>query len=238
MSSLPDLTQYSAATFDVYGTIINWEPEIADFLQAWTSSQGQDRSRDELLTMYDRLRQPIQDLRPAYRYPEVLRKTLDAMTLELNCELPASLREEFGEIAGTHKPFPDSRDALLALKERGLKLGALSNIDEESFSRMLKTLDVEFDVVVTAQRVGAYKPDKAHFMAALSDMLALGIPQSQVLHIAQSRRADVVPANEIGLSCVWVNRQGHKFGRSGAGAEDCRPDFEVPSLKALVDESV
>ena len=235
MSMKPNLSDYSAATFDVYGTIINWEPEIAVFLRTWVDSQGLKKTDAELLAMYDRLRKPIQTERPAHRYPEVLKRTLDAMSGELGCALPAEVREEFGGIAGTHKPFPDSRDVLLGLRKRGLKLGALSNIDEASFARMLKTLDVSFDVVVTAERVGAYKPDKVHFMAALSDMLAMGIPQSSVLHIAQSRRADVVPANELGLTCVWVNRRGHIFGRQGEGAEHSHPDFEVSSLASLLE---
>ena len=184
--------------------------------------------------MYDRLRQPIQNERPAHRYPEVLKRTLDAMSEELGCALPLDLREDFGSIAGAHQPFPDSRGALLGLRKLGLKLGALSNIDEVSFARMLETLGVSFDTVVTADRVGAYKPDKAHFMAALSDLLAMNIPPSRVLHIAQSRRADIVPANELGLACVWVKRRGHVFGRQGQGAENARPDFEVSSLAELV----
>ena len=70
---------------------------------------------------------------------------------------------------------------------------------------------------------------------ALSDLLALGLPRERVLHVAQSRRADIVPANRIGLSCVWVDRPGHMFGRAGRGAEDARPDWEVSSLADLVD---
>ena len=230
------LSDYAATTFDVYGTIIDWEPEIATFLRGWVESQGLKKTDAELLSIYDSLRQPIQSERPAHRYPEVLRRTLDAMAAELNCSLSSGVRERFGAIAGTHSPFPDSRDALLELRRRGLKLGALSNIDEASFARMLQTLGVSFDVVVTAERVGAYKPDKPHFMAALSDLLAMGIPPEKVLHVAQSRRADIVPANELGLTCVWVNRQGHIFGRHGDGAEDSHPDFEVSSLAELLED--
>ena len=235
MSRKPNLSDYAAVTFDFYGTIVNWEPEIAEFLRHWVASQGLTGSPADLLSSYDRLRRPIQNERPAYLYPEVLRRTLDAMAEELNCPLPADVREQFGSIAGTHRPFADSRDALLGLRGRGLILGALSNIDEASFARVTQILGVSFDVVVTAERVGAFKPDKPHFLTALADLLALGIPQHKVLHVAQSRRADIVPANELGLTCVWVNRQGHQFGRTGDGAEMAHPDFEVPSLAALLE---
>ena len=127
------------------------------------------------------------------------------------------------------------RLAMIIAWSLGLTLGALTNIDERSFAQATERAGISFDVVVTAQRVGAYKPDHAHFWAALSDLLALGIPRERVLHVAQSRRADIVPANRIGLSCVWVDRPGHMFGRAGCGAEDARPDWQVSSLADLVD---
>lgn len=235
MTGRLNVDNYAAVTFDVYGTIINWEPEIAEFLRNWVASHGLKKSDAELLLMYDRLRQPIQNDRPAYRYPEVLRRTLDSIAGELDCPLPTDLRERFGEIAGIHGPFSDSREALLGLKQRGLILGALSNVDEESFARMIQTLGITFDVVVTAERVGAFKPDKAHFMAALSDLLAIGIPPEKVLHVAQSRRADIVPANKLGITSVWINRKGHVFGRSGDGAENSRPDFVFSNLTDLLE---
>ena len=228
------LTEYRAITFDVYGTIINWEPEIAAFLRSWTAAEGLDASDSDLLLLYDRLRQPIQRERPAHRYPEVLRRTLDAMASELRCSLPAALRSQFGNIAGSHKPYPDAQQSLLQLQDQGFVLGALSNIDDASFATMTQTLGVTFDVIVTAERVGAYKPDPTHFLAALSDLLAQGIQPEQVLHVAQSKRADIVTANQLGLTCVWVNRQGHLFGRQGDGAEQALPDYEVSTLAELL----
>ncbi len=110
-----------------------------------------------------------------------------------------------------------------------------SNIDEGSFARAMRQLSTAFDVVVTADRGGAYKPDTAHFMAALSDLLALDIAPERVLHVAQSRRADIVPVNRLGLTCVWVDRAGHVFGRSGDSAENAKPDFVVDRLIDLIE---
>ena len=124
--------------------------------------------------------------------------------------------------------------ALNGLRERGLVLGALSNIDEASFETILSRLGFAFDLTVTAERVGAYKPDKAHFMAALSDLRARGIEKESVLHVAQSKRADIVPATDLGLSCVWVERPGHIFGRRGGGAESVRATYRVSSLAELL----
>lgn len=234
MTKALQLSAFDALTFDFYGTIVDWEPEILAFLRSWTRSQGQSVSDDALLEAYDRLRQPIQNERPAWRYPEVLRRTLDAMAREFGFALPAALRDEFGGVAATHRAFPDSLAALSALRKRGLVLGVLSNIDDASFETILSRLGLDFDIKVTAQRVGAYKPDKAHFLAGLADLRARGIEKERVLHVAQSKRADIVPANELGLSCVWVERPGHVFGRRGGGAESARATYSVSSLAELL----
>lgn len=229
------LSDFDAVTFDFYGTIVDWEPEILAFLKSWTRDQGCVIPDSTLLETYDQLRQPIQAERPAWSYPEVLKRTLDAMSRDFNCELPPELRQEFGSIAATHQAFPDSLETLNSLRSRGLVLGALSNVDEASFEKVLNRLGFNFDIKITAERVGAYKPDKAHFMAAMADLRAQGIEREQVLHVAQSKRADIVPATELGLTCVWVERAGHVFGRKGAGAEDARATYRTSTLAELLD---
>lgn len=229
-----DANRFDAITFDVLGTILNWEPEIADTLQLWARANGVSVSRGALLETYDRVRQPLQALRPALRYPEVLRRTLDAMAGEYGVSVAPEVRQKFGTLAATHQPFDDSVQALAELRAMGFKLAALSNIDNQSFEQATRNAGLSFDVVVTAERVGAYKPDPAHFWAALSDLQAMDVPMQRVLHVAQSRRADIVVANAIGLSSVWINRTGHVFGRMGGGAESARPDWECASLAGLV----
>ena len=113
-------------------------------------------------------------------------------------------------------------------------VGVLSNIDDTSFRQILEAVGLRFEVVVTAQRVGAYKPDLPHFSAALADLRALGIEKERVLHVAQSRYADIVPANQLGLKCIWVDRPGHVFGRRSGGAEGAKPTLTVPDLKAIL----
>lgn len=229
-----DTSSYDAVSFDVYGTILNWEPEIAGFLSSWSSTNGRVIDPVELLAAYDRIRQPIQSERPALRYPEVLKQTLLALGREFDVEVPSTALNQFSGIAATHQLFPDSAQALSDLRTMGLTLAALSNIDDASFAKVTADANISFDVVVTAQRVGAYKPDPSHFWAALADLKALGIPMHRVLHVAQSKRADIVVANDIGLDCVWVNRPGHIFGLTGQGAEHAKPDIEVDSLATVV----
>ncbi len=229
-----DWRRFDAVSFDLYGTILDWEPEIAGFLSDWTEGHGLSVRGTDLLAAYDRLRQPLQLERPALPYPEILARTLEAMGREFGVPVSDVMRVRFSSIAGTHRPFQDSVAALCDLRRMGFRLAVLSNVDEVSFARVARAAGLDFDVVVTAERVGAYKPDPAHFHAALADLRALGIPKERVLHVAQSRRADIVPANALGLASVWIDRPGHVFGREGSGAENARPDFVAASLADLV----
>ena len=224
---------FDAVTFDVFGTLLDWEPEIVAFFADWLARHGVSAGPADLLDRYDRLRRPLQARRPALPYPEVLRQSFDAMAAELGVPADPDLRTAFGRIAEAHRPFADSAPALARLRSRGFLLGALSNIDEASLALAAAPLGVTFDVVVTAERVGAYKPDPAHFRAALDDLAARGVARGRVLHVAQSLRADIVPARRLGLRTVWVNRPGSRLGR--AGAEGARPDHEVSSLAELAE---
>ena len=229
-----DAQKFDALMFDLYGTILDWEPEIAQFLSDWVTGTGRTASKADLLSAYDRIRQPLQHQRPALQYPEILKQALQRLSEEIGIDVSGDALERFSGIAATHRPFPDSADALNRFRLMGFKLAALSNVDDASFAKVTASAGINFDVVVTAQRVGAYKPDHAHFWAALSDLGAHGIPMHRVLHVAQSRRADIVVANKISLTSLWVNRPGHVFGRTGDGADAAKPDYEADSLASVV----
>ena len=114
------------------------------------------------------------------------------------------------------------------------RIGALSNIDQASLNTSCDILDFTFDLVVTAQRVGAYKPDLPHFDTAIGELSRLDIPRERILHVGQSLRADITPANKLGLRCAWVNRPGRLLGLSGEGAAEAAPDLIVSSMADLV----
>src|SRR3546814_6635336 len=75
----------------------------------------------------------------------------------------------------------------------------MSNIDNASLPLSLEKLGTGFDVTITAEDVGAYKPDLRHFAKAISAFGGLGVPVGRILHVAQSLRADVTPGNRLGL---------------------------------------
>ncbi|MGH6929243.1 MAG: HAD hydrolase-like protein, partial [Dongiaceae bacterium] len=132
--------------------------------------------------------------------------------------------------------FPDSSAALAYLKQH-YKLAILSNIDRASFAHSNRKLGVEFDLVVTAQDVGSYKPTPRNFEVLLEGLAALGVPKTRVLHTAESLFHDHVPAKRFGLATAWVNRRAGKdsFGATRAPDESVTPDWRVTTLSELAD---
>ena len=145
----------------------------------------------------------------------------------------ADQKAEFSRTPHTWLPYPDTSAGLKALQARA-KVGALSNIDEASLVSSCKHMAFKFDFVVTAERVGAYKPDTPHFTTAIAELGAMGIEPRRILHVGQSLRADITPANKHGLTCAWINRPGRALGLKGYGAEHARPNLTVSTLAELV----
>ena len=116
--------------------------------------------------------------------------------------------------------------SLKKLKEQ-FQLAIISNVDDELFSISNELLEVEFDFIVTAQQLGSYKPDHRNFQRALE---VFGIEKQEHLHVAQSIYHDIVPANQLGLNKVWVNR----YGEPERTEPIEYPDLEVPDLQSLV----
>src|SRR5258708_6267893 len=169
------LSDFDAVTFDVYGTLIDWEPSIAAFLGKWAERNRVSSSEQDLLMAFDRARASIQQKRPAHLYPEVLRRCFDRISFEFGVVVDVQEREAFAATPHQWPAYPDSHTGLMALQSRA-KVGALSNIDNASLESSCRKLDFRFDLVVTAERVGAYKPDWPHFQTGIADLAALNIP--------------------------------------------------------------
>lgn len=228
------LADFDAVTFDVYGTLIDWEPQIVAFLSDWAKASRIQASGDDLIMSFDRARAEIQKERPAHLYPDVLRRCFDQISYHFGVPVDPDRREAFSMTPHEWPAYDDTHTGLKTLQSR-VRIGALSNIDNASLSSSSKKMGVQFDVVVTAERVGAYKPSREHFKTALTDLEALGISRERVLHVGQSLRADITPANELGLKSAWINRPQRLLGLSGEGAAEARPDLTVPSLAELLE---
>jgi len=163
----------------------------------------------------------------------VLREVMKKFAMQYGITIDPEDEELIEDSLPSWKPFPDTVEALQGLS-RYFRLGIISNIDDDLFARTAKHLDVSFDWVITAQRVGAYKPAHRVFRRAWEAMELDGVHPSRVVHVAQSRFHDVAPVNTLGGATVWVNRRGDRPGQGATSPDDAEADLVVSDLGVLL----
>ena len=230
------LTDFAALSFDCYGTLIDWETGILATLRPWADRHRLAVTDDRLLAEFSRVEPALQAETPAALYPDILARAFHALGAALGGKVGDDEAQAFGQSVKDWPAFPDSAAALAYLK-RHYKLAILSNIDRASFAHSNRKLGVEFDLVVTAQDVGSYKPTPRNFEVLLERLSALGVPKERVLHTAESLFHDHVPAKRFGLATAWVNRRAGKgsFGATRAPDQSVKPDWQVATLAELAE---
>jgi 2-haloalkanoic acid dehalogenase type II len=214
---------FDIVTFDCYGTLIDWEGGITEAFKAEAARDGLILQRDEIIAAYMLEERAVES--EAYRpYRDVLAETAMRAAARLNWSITGERASFLAASLPRWKPFRDTNAALERLA-RKLKLGILSNIDDELLAETRKDFTVSFDLIVTAAQVKSYKPGHAHFLEAVKR--AGG---GRLLHAAQSYFHDVVAATEMGIPVVWVNRKNEKAGAGGP-----QPTHEVRNLTELAD---
>jgi len=168
------------ATFDCYGTLVDWNAGIAAAL-----------GDPLLLARYHEVEPVVQAEDPGRSYRDVLREA--ARRLGVDADPAASL---------PHWPvFPDVRKALVEARARGWKLAILSNTDRDLIEASMRAIDVPFELAIVASEIGSYKPADGHWRAFAD---TVGRPPD--VHVAQSHFHDIAPATRLGIPTVWINR--------------------------------
>jgi 2-haloacid dehalogenase len=224
-----DLAQFEYLSFDCYGTLIDWETGILGYLRPLLHGRGVQVTDNEILNLYSEF-EPRQQLQPYRRYREILAAVAGEFGTHFQCAFTPAETEGLAESIRVWQPFHDTVYGLRRLKAR-YKLAVLSNIDDDLFALTAPKLGVELDLVVTAQQVGSYKPTRRNFETLLS---RLPVEKNRLLHVAESLYHDVVPARELGIATVWVNR---RQGRPASATKSvaAQPDMEVPTVGGLAD---
>jgi 2-haloacid dehalogenase len=207
------------ATFDCYGTLIDWNRGIGDALAAlWP-----DGDREVLLGRYHEIEPRVQ-LGSALPYREVLREAL--LLLAEGEGLTLASKEEYflADSLPFWRPFPEVPGALAELRGRGFKLAILSNTDPELLEASLERIGVTVDARVTAADAGSYKPAAGHWDYFFEHN---DVERQRHVHVAASLYHDIEPAAQLGLKAVWINRL-HE-------SSDMPRDAELKDLSRLPD---
>jgi len=220
--------QYEVLTFDCYGTLIDWETGIWEALRPVFAAHQVKLQAEQALELYGEL-EATAEAGQYQEYKSILRVVLAGFGARLGFTPSAAELQSFSTCVKDWPAFPDSPSALQALHKK-YKLAIISNIDDDLFAYSESKLQVKFDWIITARQARSYKPALNNFKVAFE---RIGIPHNKILHVAQSLFHDIVPAKQLGLACVWINRRHGKAGYGATPPAQAQPDLEEPDLQSL-----
>ena len=188
-------------SFDVYGTLIDWETGAYEAFTKEAERDGFTINRDELIPLFHSIQRDIEG--GSYElYAEVLRRTAVQISKELGWPLEPSRSGFLPESIPRWKPFKETNTQLARFAKK-FETGLISNIDDKLLGQTRRHFKSDFDLVVTAQQVRSYKPDPAHFKECAR---RLGTKKGWV-HVAASYYHDVEPCIKEKVPVIWVNRK-------------------------------
>ena len=197
-------------TFDCFGTLIDWRHGIRTTGELLFPGRG-----EAFLDAYIELEAEVESEGSFKRYRAVLAETTRRAAKRLELDLKPDDATALVATIPHWPPFADVGPALAEVRRAGWKLALLTNCDRDLIAQTQRRLPASFEAVITAEDVSAYKPNPAHFKLFES---TFGSSAEAWIHIAQSYFHDIRPAHELGITRVWVNREGKKDDPSLATA--------------------
>lgn len=225
------LTDFKVMTFDVVGTLIDFETGVLGAVRGLGGPKAPGLTDDEIFAPYLRGRD-----RNYGRSSFAMKDVYLSLAGELGLVTDDATADAFQLACLRWPAFADSVSALTRLRRR-FRLVAMTNADRTAFSAYSHTLGNPFHDSVTCDDTGCAKPDPQFFAFNKGRQSAHGFRQSEILHVAQSQYHDIGIARELGYSVCWIRRrQGQEgFGGSPTPKVVTTPDFLFATLGQLAD---
>jgi putative hydrolase of the HAD superfamily len=224
--------KFKVLTFDVVGTLIDFERGIIDYIRAASGKKPAELGDEAILEAYRRSR----GAPGSGWYPDDLVRVYQDMARSLGLAQSAAAGEGLRDSIKDWPAFPDSVAALQRLHKR-FRLMAMTNARRWSLDLMARTLSDPFDDGVTVDEAGCEKPDPAFFAFARGRLSVLGLGLADILHVAQSQYHDIGVARRLGYKVCWIERRrGLKgFGGTQDPGQLTTPDYHFATLGELAD---
>lgn len=228
------LQNFRALTFDVYGTLIDWETGMLAELRPWAVRHGLVVGDNALLAVFGDIEYRWETEHPTLRYADLLAEVHQDLARHFGVPVEGEVAQAFGRSVPAWPAFADT-PAALAVLARHCRLCILSNVDNQSLAGTLPRLGVKFDAIYTAQDIGSYKPAARNFNHALESLAASGIAKSELLHVGQSLFHDHEPAAQLGIATCWIDRRAGKAGQGAVKEPAAMPtlNYRFDDLAAL-----
>ncbi|EKF39962.1 HAD-IA family hydrolase [Nitratireductor indicus] len=223
--------RFKVLTFDVVGTLIDFEKGLLDGFRAIGGAAASGLSDDQIFAPYLVGREKFPG-----RSSEVMREVYLHVADELGFPANDSAADAFQSLVLKWPAFKDSAEALARLRCR-FRLVAMTNADRVAFTAYAHTLGFPFHDGVTIDEAQFPKPDPRFFSYNLGRQSTFGYKQDEILHVAQSQYHDIGVARSLGYSVCWIERRMHQegFGGTPHPGELTKPDFHFATLKDLAD---
>lgn len=226
------LERIDTLTFDVVGTLIDFETGILEWCRPWLREHGRRVDDESILAAFAEAEDALQQVHPEMPFTTMLPRILGMLASRWEVDADETMALDFRDSIRDWPAFSDAVHGLRQLS-RQYRLVAVTNADGWALERMSHTLGDPFAERITCDEVGVNKPDPAVWRYALDK---LQVTPDRVLHCAQSRYHDLLSAQQFGLATAWIER---RHGREGTGATprasaDVEPDIHVHDLAGLV----
>lgn len=212
------MTAIRWATFDCFGTLVDWRHGIANGIDLLFPGRGAD-----LLETYNGHEPAVQAEFPTMRYRGVMAEALRRTARDAGLDLRPDDAGVLGDTIPYWPVFPDVAANLTELRDAGWRIALLTNCDQDVIGETQRRLGAPVDAVVTAEMVGSYKPNHNHFTRFEE---SFGASRERWVHVAQSYFHDMEPAKALDVPRVWVNRHADRRDPSIA-------DAVLPDLRGL-----
>lgn len=225
------LDSFKVLTFDIVGTIIDFEKGIIESIRSLGGEKAAKASEDQIFEAYKRGRD-----RHYGRSSFAMKDVYLSLAGELGFRNDDATADAFQLAVLRWPAFSDSAQALQRLR-RHYRLVAMTNTDRTVYTAYAHALGNPFDDSVTCDETGTAKPDPRFFAFNLGRQSAFGYRQADILHVAQSQYHDIGVAKELGYTVCWIERRQGMSGWGGTPAPKSltQPDYHYANLAQLAD---
>jgi putative hydrolase of the HAD superfamily len=240
------MTQIRAVLFDFGGTLFDYETvapgerESIIALARWAGASADDK--DILRAYRISLKNVFYNYLPRsyYLHRDLFRDALMGMaeTLGITLSDEQLTRYRALQLERRSRDFvlrAGVRETLSTLRERGLHLGIVSNIDDDQLAHMLELSQIQthFDSVLSSEYAQSCKPDPGIFSEALR---RAGCAPQEAMFVGDSLQQDIAGANRLGLRSVLIWSDLEREPTIGEH-EPHHVIRQIPDLLALVVET-
>lgn len=224
------LTDFDVLTFDMIGTLIDFERGVLDFAHPRLLRAKHEISDTEILEAYAQVQGEVRARAPELLFSVRLPKIWEGLAARYGVPVEPGDGPAFVRSARHWPAFVDSAAALAELKRYFRFLVVVTNGDRVSARVMANALGSPFSEIITEEDMGVAKPDPRAFQYFIAHLERLGVKRDRILHTAQSQYHDIGAARDAGLATAWIYR---RHGQPGYGGTQVPPRYTAPDFLAV-----